>query len=83
MVAAVPELGKLAHLRFRETSCFRAGMLHKNCPVWEQLLSVFHGQHDVDFLEIIQEGVLILLSYLNLLDKNIYVFFAQNSLRFR
>lgn len=58
MVAACPSLATLEQLRFFHPQHFRAGAIHNHVPVWEHLLSG-HSSTQVDFMEIIKEGVKI------------------------
>ncbi|KAL9954401.1 hypothetical protein ACROYT_G041934 [Oculina patagonica] len=58
MVAAGPSQASSSQLRFRNSQFFRAGEIHNHLPVWEQLLSGYSSSQ-VDFMEIIQEGVKI------------------------
>ena len=56
MVSLRPDLGVLNQLRFRDPDHFRAGMIHRSLPVWENLLADFNCS-SVDLLEIVQDGV--------------------------
>ena len=58
MVAACPSLSMLEQLRFFQPQHFRAIAINNHVPVWEHLLSG-RSSTQVDFMEIIKEGVKI------------------------
>ncbi len=58
MFVARPGQASLSQLRFCNTQFFRAGEIHNHLPVWEQFLNEYSSSQ-VNFMEIIQEGVKI------------------------
>jgi len=58
MVVASPDLAKIEQLRFFKPTFLRAGEIHNHLPVWERLLSG-HSSSQVNFIDIIREGVQI------------------------